>query len=159
MNWSAVGLFCEDVRDEAHSRHTLLGVLPDNMDVPKFPGTLNKLGVYVRVHIDATADVGPLEVRIKVFDNDEQVLGGFDAESIKKQQEIARGNQTPTAGFIISAVAGRIPIARPGRINLIAQVGEESIVCGSLRLFTSSSSSDPAQPASQSAPASPEKST
>jgi hypothetical protein len=151
--WHAVGLFCEDIRQEANALYTLLGVMPDNMKVPRMPGSFAKLGMYVRVRADVDADIGPIALKIQSPDGTIASFDGFSAAEVKKEQEKAKANGFNHVGLMIQTVAGNLHMKTPGRIDLVVEIDGTSEICGSLRVFIESSDASP--PPSQSLPASP----
>jgi hypothetical protein len=48
---SIVALFCSDVRQEKGGTETIVGVLPDNVNLPSIPGPFAQICVYVRMHM------------------------------------------------------------------------------------------------------------
>ena len=133
--WHAIGIFCEDIREEARSLHTLLGIMPDRMKVTKIPGGFSKLGMYVRVHVPVETDVGAIDVTIRLPDETESTLAGFTVDQVKEEQQKARENGMLHAGFIMQLVGAGIPIKQAGRLDLVVSVGGDKCVCGSLRIF------------------------
>jgi hypothetical protein len=130
--WNAIGLFCEDVRENGRS---IIGIMPDHMEVNVIPGALPKIGIYIRVHLDPTDDVKSITAAIKFPDGNTSALGGFNTEQIQQTQRDTIAKGTPWAGFIITAVAAPFPIASVGRLLLIVKVDDQEMVCGSLNVI------------------------
>jgi hypothetical protein len=42
----AMGVFCDDIREEVQGMHSLVGIYPDNVNVPVVPRMMPKLGLY-----------------------------------------------------------------------------------------------------------------
>lgn len=154
--WQAVGLFCEDIREEARSLHTLIGVMPGNMRVPRIPGAFARLGMYVRVHVEAAAtDVGDIGMTLVLPDGNKNHFDGFTTDQVNVELQKAIENGLPHAGFMLQAVGTSVPIKAQGRIELVATIGNESIICASMRVFQEATvSSVSEQPPAQSPPAS-----
>src|SRR5688572_15722901 len=75
----AIGFFCEDIRDEKSGQDTLIGILPDHLAVPAFPGMLPKLGIYVRIHLSLDANPKIIRVKLKQPDATFVELAVFDS--------------------------------------------------------------------------------
>ena len=131
--WQVVGLFCEDVRQEKQG-YSLIGILPDNVNVPSIPGMFPKLGLYVRLNVDPAADVGPISLRLRLPDGTESDLTGFDAEFVKETQKEAASKGAPWAGFIVTAVSSPLSIAKAGRIIALASIMGEEMICAGLNV-------------------------
>lgn len=148
-DWNVIGLLCEDVRTEMQSTFTLIGVFPDNIQVPNFPGMFSRLGVYMRIHVSQGAEPKGIKARIKLIGGEEHALGGIEKDFVAGQLAEVAKKGMPHAGFIITSIA-TLPIPRAGRIDLIASYGDEEIICGTLNVAenpTSSSASE--RPVSQ----------
>lgn len=165
-----VGVFCEDIREEKSGQSTLIGLMPDNINVPSSPqtaegrvprGLIPKIGLYVRINLGLEDDPGPMTLKLIFPGGEEQALGNISSEVIaqSKKEAIARG--LPIAGILSRAVLS--PLIAPGSPGLITAVLETQKgrhVCAILNMLVDSSTSSPnasPPPASQSPPASPAK--
>src|SRR5215216_4079886 len=131
--WHAIGLFGDDLRQELGNRASLMGVYPDNANIAGGSVVLPRLAIYVRIHIAPDADLGPISVKIRFPNGEEDVLGEYDVNSIKQTQGLVRDKGGPWVGLIVSAIALQVR-AEEGRILLVAKVGDDEVVCGSLNL-------------------------
>jgi hypothetical protein len=131
--WNIVGIFCEDVREEK-TGHTIIGIFPDNMNVPALPGALPKLGIYIRCHVDPSAEIKGLSAKLRSVDGEEIQLAAFDEAAIKKTQAETREKGTPLAGFIMIAVAMMVQVRQPGRMIAIVNVDDTEVIAASLNL-------------------------
>lgn len=132
--WSAVGLFCEDIRQEINGIETFVGVLPDNLAIPAVPGMMPKLGIYTRVHITPDFDVKKISVRVDFFNGKRlQDLGSFNEEAINREKASARETGSPLIGFIFRATISPAPVTEFGRILLWVKIDDEEWPCGGLR--------------------------
>jgi hypothetical protein len=129
--WNVVGLFCEDVREEK-TGHTVIGVFPDNMEVPHLPGALPKLGLYVRCHVDPMADVGEVSLKLKFPDGNEVPLTKFDEATVKKTQADTRAKGTPLCGLVLIAVAAMVQLGGPGRLLAIVTIAGEEVLAATI---------------------------
>jgi hypothetical protein len=144
---NVVGIFCEDVREEK-TGHTIIGIFPDNVEVPHMPGAIPKLGIYVRCHIDPIAETGEISLKLK-FPNGEEsaLLAKFDEATVKKTQADTRARGTPLCGLVLIAVLGMVQLREPGRILAIVTISGEEVLAGSLNFGL-----DPNPPATASPP-------
>lgn len=131
----AVGLFCEDIREEKSGQFTLVGLLPDSINVPSVPGMLPKLCLYVRVHINPPeADPGPISARILMPDGSELVRNDVKPDSVNNARERAVAKGTPVVGIILRFTAMPLPVATEGRILAEVTIGQRTSICGSLAI-------------------------
>lgn len=161
---SIVGIFCEDIREERSDQNTIIGALPDNLQmaptsglpemgaVPLFP----RLGLYLRAHFDP--DDKPSELSVRIVNTDGKVLvnGGWDQAVLDKAFADAKNKQMPIVGLIFKAVAGPIPILANGRIVAIATVNGTERIAAILNvtLLDATASAPPASQSPDAAPAS-----
>jgi len=132
-SWNAIGLFCEDVREEKQT-YSIVGILPDNMHLSSVPSAIPKLGIYLRTHIDVSTNVESISAKLRYPDGSEQALSEFDPTLIRDTLNHSRATGAPIAAFIISGVASPMPITMAGRILIIVQVDKDEMVCGSLNI-------------------------
>jgi hypothetical protein len=142
-SWHAVGLFCEDIRQERNGQ-SLMAIWPDNLHVPAVPSTLPRIAVFIRIHVDPLADVGSISAVLRLFDGSENSIGGFTEENVKDTQKVSRDSDLPWAGFMLSAVAFGFPINSTGKLFLIVRVGDEEVVCGTLNIVSSNAATSSA---------------
>jgi hypothetical protein len=128
---SAVALFCSDVREEKGNTVTIVGVLPDNLNVPKLPGALPKLCVYVRIHVVVDCDPGALYSRL-VMDGKE--IGRIDVQStvVATVRAKSKASGKAYAGLISTFVMAPLAIAKPGLMEALVTARGNEIVAGSL---------------------------
>ena len=131
---SVVGMFCEDIREEMSGQDMLIGILPDNLDVPTFPGAMPKLGFYVRFHMDPAVDPGPLALRIRMPDGTERAHAVIDPTVVSKTRADAQASGSPIAGLITKTIIAPFRIDGPGRILLIVTQGGAEQVCALLNV-------------------------
>jgi hypothetical protein len=129
---SVVGLFCEDIREERAGTDTIIGILPDNINFPQWPAFFPKLCLYVRIHVIPSFEPGQISVHLVMPDGTEPGKIDLDPDLVKKTREAALASKAPTAGFISKFVMSPLQLSGPGRIQAVAHVGHQRIVCGSL---------------------------
>jgi hypothetical protein len=147
---SAIAFFCDDVRAEAMGTSTLVGIYPDNFEVPHFPGGLPRLTIYVRINIDPTVEYAPMSLRLVNTDSKEIDLGGIDADLVARTSTDARAAGAPITGIISRALAMPFAVPNPGHVKVILKVGQEEILCGALNFRLKASPSVSAPPPEQS---------
>jgi hypothetical protein len=154
--FSFIGLFCEDIREEKTNLRTLVGVLPDNVQVGNLPGFLPKLCVYFHIHLDLDSDVKQIKARIRFPDGATIEVSDFE-KLIEPVKAESKATGMPFAGLISTATVMPVPITQIGKINAIIEVDGTEYVCGALNLVpvetTAPTASEP--PSGQSPPASP----
>jgi hypothetical protein len=135
----AIGLFCEDIREEKQGTNTLIGILPDNMVVqalglpeqsgqPFFP----KLALYVRINVGSETHIDTLSVKLRLPDGSVLDLTVFDKELIEKSRLDAP--ESPFMGLISKAVFGPTPMPVNGRFEAIVELNGSETVCGFLNV-------------------------
>lgn len=129
---SIVGLYCEDIREEAAGTHTVVGILPENINFPKWPAIFPKLCLYVRFLVNPSFDPGPISVHWIMPDGSVAAKVVLDPGMVRTARETALANKSPIAGFISKFVASPLQLGGPGRIQAVVYVGDQSFVCGSL---------------------------
>lgn len=132
-DWNAVCLFCEDVREEKNG-DTLLGIFPDNVNLPVIPTAFPKLGVYVRIHAVVNSKIQSISAKLRTANGEEIPFGSFDEEKIKETFARSEKQGAPTSGFIIRGTAAPFGVLAAGRILMLVKVNDEEIICGSLNL-------------------------
>ncbi|MFM9850597.1 MAG: DUF6941 family protein [Hyphomicrobiaceae bacterium] len=132
---SAVGIFCEDAREEKSGQVTLVGILPDTINVPAMPGMLAKLAVYIRVHISPPdAPVERVTARLLMPNGDELVASEVEREKISAARAKAVTAGNPILGFILRFTATPLMVQAPGRFLAEVTVGEQTSICGALTI-------------------------
>jgi hypothetical protein len=132
--FSAIAIFCEDIREETSGTHTLVGVLPDNIVVGAVPGMLPKLGIYVRIRMDVDATPKTMTARMKIPGGQLFEIANF-AKLIASAKEQAVSNEASFVGFIAKGTLTPLPIPEVGTIEAIVEVDGTDYVCGILKLI------------------------
>jgi hypothetical protein len=131
---SVVALFCDDIRQEASGTVTIVGVYPDNVNVPKIPGGLLKLGIYVRIHLDPSFAPVPISTWLELPDGKELNRDEVDPKLVRDALSKASTSEAPYAGLIASFVIANFGITEPGRVKAMVQLGDQKIVAGALNV-------------------------
>lgn len=130
----AVAFFCEDIREEKSEQDTIIGVLPDNMAAPRYPGVAPRLGFYARVHIDPNQPPSHIEVVVKTPWGDEIKAGTADGELIRTAVAQAKKNGLPLAGVVLKALLAPFVMKSSGLTLATINVDGEEEVCAMLNL-------------------------
>jgi len=130
---SITAFFCEDIRQEKQQIVSLIGVLPENVNVPKIPGALPKLGLYVRANIDLDLrpDVTDLTLNLRFPNKSEHLLNTLKKEWILSEMDKVQSGGT-YVGIVISAVAMNFNIPEEGLIQIVARFAGKEYVCGQM---------------------------
>jgi hypothetical protein len=137
---STVGLFCEDIREERSGQDTLIGILPDNLELAPTPTAtpglriISRLCLYIRINVDPSFDPGPLTIRLIYPNGEELTFGPMDPALVKKTREEALADGKPYAGLISKVVLGNFNAKSDGRVRLMLNAGGEDYLCGALNV-------------------------
>jgi len=96
-DFSAIAIFCDDIRAEKAGTDTIVGVLPDNINVPDMPGIFPRLAVYIRLHI-FDFESAP-SIKIKIVDGKGELI----YENVPEQMElekIVKSTSKEKVGFL-----------------------------------------------------------
>jgi hypothetical protein len=132
--FTILGLFCEDIREEQSGIETLVGILPDNISVPSVPGMMPKLCVYVRINFPPSFPMQPGSMVLRFPDGVEAAVGEFTEELIATARENTIAEGGPLAGIKSRATLGGLTFKEAGRIHLVAKLGDKEYLCGSLNI-------------------------
>jgi hypothetical protein len=143
MALHVVGMFCDDIREEKGGQTTIVGVLPDNVNLPpRPPGTsptaralMAKLGLYVRIHIGLEDDIGPMSVKLLMPDGTEIDMGSVDADVIALSKRQASEKGLPFAGIITNAVIQGFQVPLGGTIYGVVDIGDQRLTCAVMNLI------------------------
>ena len=143
----AIGLFCEDVRQEKSEQVTLIGVMPDNLNIGTPPpstdenaiiqGMLPKIALYVRVQLEPEDDPGEIQIRLILPNGEVSEIAKFSAEFIETSKKQAKENNTPIAGLISYMVFLGFRVSGPGQILAVLDSKYGRQICAVLNLVTS----------------------
>jgi hypothetical protein len=129
---TAITLFCDDAREEASGAMTLVGIAPDNINVPQLPGALAKLAIYTRIAVPTHMEPVALEVFLRSPQGDEVPMGSFAANFVESTCAEARAAGNPVAGFVTTATAIPFAIPAPGRWTAFLRAAEVEIITGTV---------------------------
>jgi hypothetical protein len=132
--FSFIGIFCEDVRDEVGGTHTVVGVLPDNVNIGGLPGMIAKLAIYIRIQLHKDYNPKVLKARMKIPGGIAFEIADL-AELIRPTKEQAESSNMPFVGLVAKAIISPIQISQIGRIEAIVDVDGTEYICGVLNLI------------------------
>jgi hypothetical protein len=140
---SVAGLFCEDIRSERSGAFTLIGIMPDNANVPAPPmpdqrGIIPKLCLYIRMNFDAADTVKNISTKVRLPDGNELDMGPVAPNIVEQAFESSRTNGSPLAIIAVRVEFPGFPITELGRIIAEVTIDEEVFIVAQLNL-----SSDP----------------
>jgi len=139
----AVGMFCEDIREEKSGQRSIIGSFPDNINVNAPPetsddtrqvGFIPKLGLYVRVVMGTDEDIDGIKIKLVMPDNTELPLGEIGKDLIETAKREAQESRIPIAGLIHTVVMGGFQVAKPGLVRAVAEFNDEAHVCAVLNI-------------------------
>jgi hypothetical protein len=142
MGLRAVGVFCEDIREEKGGQLTIIGILPDNVNMPPRPEgaspatrvVLPKLGLYLRILMETEADVEPITVKLLLPEGEEIVLAEVDAALIAQSKKEAADRKLPVAGIVNQALMQGFR-APTGTMYAAIETGGQRHICAVLNLI------------------------
>lgn len=132
-NFSAVTIFAEDLREERSGTETMIGILPDNVNVPQFPFAFPKMAMYTRIVVDHDFEVEPIKIYIKVNDS-EVSLGEIEVALIDKALADSKEAGSPITGLISRAISVPFAVQQASRILVSARTSKHSVTTGTLRI-------------------------
>jgi len=136
MDVSAVALFCDDIREEKSGAITLVGIMPDNVEVPSIPGALPRLAIYVRVHLKVELPPEPIEFFLTFTDGAQHKITEFSRELIETTTRDAVRGGNKLAGLFSNVLVATFPVPVPGRAFVTLKRGGEIEVIGGLNFVT-----------------------
>jgi len=121
---SIMALFCEDIREEKREIVTLVGILPDsvNVSIPsksdprRADPPLLKLAMYVRINFDPDLDLGTPKIRLVMPNGEKVELGTIKSEVVSVAREKAKEHGNPLAGVISRATMTPFRVPKGGGV-------------------------------------------
>lgn len=143
---SVVAIFCDDIREEKSGQITLVGVLGDNINVgfppdrgdgsadSKFVRVIPRLGIYIRINFDASAELGPTSLKITMPDG-EVIHEAMVEESVVATARSTREKGNALAGIIQRIQFGGVPLRQLGRLTVEVTIGQQAYLAGYLNFL------------------------
>lgn len=126
---NVLGLFCEDVREEKGGSVTLVGLMPDNINLdvigeapPDAARTMPKVCIYARVNFDVDQPVKNVDLHLIFTDTVSIPIGKIDGNVIDLAVKQAKEKDLPFAGVTMRAAINALNVPKPGIVRLEALV-------------------------------------
>ncbi len=139
---SAVALFCDDIREEKSGAVILIGIMGDNVSIPRPPdeadgmvGVIPRLCIYIRVNFDVSADVAPISFKVTMPDGSELDAGKIDERTIATAKS-TRDKGNPMGGVVSRLKLGGLMMNKLGRMTVEANVGGQVYLAGFLNFIS-----------------------
>jgi len=137
-----IGIFCEDIREETAGSHTIVGVMPDNINFAspaiREPGQsflFPKMGIYLRINLDTShKPTGSITARVSFPGLPDMGLGEIAPDAIEKAFAESAANNTPLVGLIFKAVISPLQISQSGLASVFAKVEEKEFLAATLNI-------------------------
>lgn len=138
-----ITLFCEDVRNEASSQITLVGVFPGDITLSQVPIVIPKLGVVTKLNLpwDFSADTAVWKI---YFPGDPADAPGFQLEMNIRELLAENRKNAPTLdidddvvlshNFQQQIVLSPVQIKQSGYIKVRISVGDRLVKAGAVRV-------------------------
>jgi hypothetical protein len=140
---NCVGIFCEDIREEVGGTYTIVGVMPDNINIagqppaPEVGGTLlmPKLAIYLRVNIETSKKpAGSIAARASIPGLPEIPMGELTAEAIDHAFADSAAKNNPLVGIIFKAAVSPVQLSQSGIASAFVRIGGEEILAATLNI-------------------------
>lgn len=137
---SAIALFCDDIREEKSGAITLVGVLPDNIDIPPRPADvppeahilLPKLCIYVRLHFDPQMEIGEAKLRVIFPDGSVHDVSSLDSAALLRARDQTVVQNGPFVGVFSRIEMSTVRVTSYGRMKVEFVLDGKSYLCGAL---------------------------
>jgi hypothetical protein len=149
---SVMCVFCEDIREEKSEQVTIVGVLPDNLNIavlsppptPTSKALLPKFGVYLRINLSADME-RPKNVSAKVLNTGGEIIYQTEwaSEVIDKGFVDTETNRLPLLGLLLKVVVAPLPVSA-GKITAIVTIDDTDHLAGVLNIIFPNASQPPA---------------
>lgn len=134
---AGLAVFAEDIREEIGETYTIVGIMPDTLQVPVAGGFLPKLAVYVRVSVELAkvkADSG-IKIRLYQTDGSMMIESDTNSEALQSAAASAREQGSPIATLFTVLKSSLFPIVGTGNIHASYQFDDlEETLAGFLRV-------------------------
>jgi hypothetical protein len=130
MPITILGVFCEDIREEKGGTDTLVGILPDNVGVPSFPGGFPRLSIYVRVILPLDFEPSPIELSMIAPTGERVSLSQIEVGEIAEALKAGGEAGNPTAGMVFRTTFGGFAVPSACRVQALVKIkDEEHLAC------------------------------
>ena len=145
---SATAIFCEDIREEAGGSFTLIGVLPDVINIAPPPGPqeqmaaaqsqrpprrmLSKLCIFTRVSFDPAREFSSVNVRLTMPNGMSRELGEVPRATIEEARQFAKSEGHSTASVLVRHAFNDFKVGRPGEMKVEVLIDGAFMTAGAL---------------------------
>jgi hypothetical protein len=136
-----VAIFCEDIREEVGGSHTIVGVMPDNINVQSpanqtggalfFP----KMAFYLRINLEVDHEPnGTISARVSIPGLADLALGELGEDVIQQAFSDSRRSRLPFVGVIFKSVAQGVSLNQSGQAIVYASIEGREHICGAMNI-------------------------
>lgn len=135
-NFSAVALFCEDIRQESNGMHSIVGTFRDNIAGSVYPGHMPRLGIFMRANFPKDSVPENVSMRLEIpWLSEPLSLSQMDKNALYKARENALAEDNEFVGVIMTAVVSPFLAKEVGRVVAVLTVDNRDHVIGSLKFI------------------------
>jgi hypothetical protein len=134
MNFSASALFCEDIREEKSGQYTIVGILPDSLNVQRVPAVLPKLGIYLRFHLNTASKFRTIKATLRVPGGKDIPLAEVHQKLLAELRAKALSSGMPFAGLVYKTLFSPFGVSAGGRFEVVAEINGADHICGALNI-------------------------
>ena len=116
---SVVAMFCSDIRQEQGGTVTLVGVFPDNVNLPKLPGAFSQMYIYVRMHLLPSFSPKQIITKVLLPNGSELDRSEIEAELVQRTRKKILETGAPTVGLIQILLSLRCKLPRKDDCELL----------------------------------------
>lgn len=131
---SIISLFCEDIRQEQSGVDTLVGVMPDELNLPNIPSAIPKLAIYTRINFPVDFNPGEITISIDIEGNEEVQLTTLDKKFVVKSIHESTQRKSPLVGLISRAVSSPYFVKQAGRVRILTRYNAMTVISGTLNI-------------------------
>lgn len=132
----ATTLFCEDIREEVSGTYSIIGVMPDNVEIPSHPehgGLVPRLACYFRISFDPSAPPAQASTELRWETTGATVLSvPVDRDVIHRLAADISEQGFPLATAFNTLISANFPVPDFGRLLAIVKWGDEEILTGAI---------------------------
>jgi hypothetical protein len=122
-----LGIFCEDIRDEASGLLSFVGVMQDNLSVPVEKGMIPKLCVYIRISFAPHDPPRPMKFHLAFPDGERVFIGEVAQDIINKAGMETKEQDGPIATIVSRAALSGLGFSL-GRFTVSADTDDGEVI-------------------------------
>ena len=113
---------------------TLVGVLPDNVNVPSLPFSFPRIAIYTRLSLDLKDSPGDIPITISSPGKGDESVGVVSKDRIAEAQAAAKKSGSPIVGINLKIVASPFPVEKEGQISIVITIEGQKYIGGVLNI-------------------------